>query len=93
MAKLGEICEIISGSTPKTNIADYWDGEYCWITPSELNESTNIVNDTERKITEKGVKSCSLTQLPIGTVLLSSRAPIGKVGITGVEMYCNQGYF
>ncbi|MBQ3566607.1 MAG: restriction endonuclease subunit S [Oscillospiraceae bacterium] len=92
MAKLGEICEIISGSTPKTNIADYWDGEYCWITPSELNESTNIVNDTERKITEKGVKSCSLTQLPIGTVLLSSRAPIGKVGITGVEMYCNQGF-
>lgn len=92
MAKLGDVCEIISGSTPKTNVADYWDGEYCWITPAELSENTNTVYDTERKITEAGVKSCSLTKLPIGTVLLSSRAPIGKVAITGVEMYCNQGF-
>ena len=92
MVKLGEICEIISGATPKTNVAEYWDGNYCWITPAELNEFTDTVFDTERKITELGVKSCSLTLLPVGTVLLSSRAPIGKVALTGVELYCNQGF-
>lgn len=92
MAKLGDICEIISGSTPKTNFDDYWGGEYCWITPAELSENSDVIYDTERKITNKGAKSCSLTLMPIGTVLLSSRAPIGKIAITGTEMYCNQGF-
>lgn len=92
MAKLGDICEVVSGSTPKTNQEDYWNGQFCWVTPAEISDSENVIYDTERKITEKGAKSCSLTLMPVGTVLLSSRAPIGKVAITGVEMYCNQGF-
>lgn len=92
MAKLGSICEIVSGSTPRTNNEKYWNGNFCWVTPAEISDSGNIIYDTERKITELGAKSCALTLMPVGTVLLSSRAPIGKVAITGVEMYCNQGF-
>lgn len=90
--KLGDICEIVSGSTPKTGIKEYWNGDKKWITPAELNEDAYIVFDTERKITEMAIKDTGLTPFPQGTVLLSSRAPIGKVGIAGCEMYCNQGF-
>ncbi len=92
MAKLGDVCEIVSGSTPKTNNESFWNGDFCWITPAEISDSDVVIYDTERKITEMGVNSCALTLMPIGTVLLSSRAPIGKVAITGKEMYCNQGF-
>ena len=90
--KLGEICEIVSGSTPKSGIAEYWDGDVKWITPAELNDDSYIVNDTVRKITSLGVQKTGLTSFPAGTVILSSRAPIGKVAIAGCEMYCNQGF-
>ncbi len=90
--KLGEICEIVSGSTPKTAVADYWDGDLKWITPAELNDNSYIVMDSVRKLTELGVKDSGLSPFPEGTVILSSRAPIGKVAIAGCEMYCNQGF-
>ena len=90
--KLGDICEIVSGSTPKTNIEEYWDGDIKWITPAELNDETYIITDSVRKITELGVKKTGLTPFPKDTVILSSRAPIGKVAIAGCEMYCNQGF-
>ena len=90
--KIGDICKIVSGSTPKTNIEEYWDGDINWITPAELDENTYIINESVRKITELGVKKTGLTPLPEGTVILSSRAPIGKVAIAGCEMYCNQGF-
>ena len=90
--KLGDICEIVSGSTPKTSIPEYWDGDIKWITPAELNDDSYIINDTIRKITELGVKKTGLSPFPVGTVILSSRAPIGKVAIAGCEMYCNQGF-
>ena len=90
--KLGEICEIVSGSNPKTDIAEYWDGELKWITPAEINEDSYIITDSVRKLTELGVKKTGLTSFPEGTVILSSRAPIGKVAIAGCEMYCNQGF-
>ena len=90
--KLGDICEIVSGSTPKSEVAEYWDGDIKWITPAELNEDSYIVSDSVRKITQLGVRKTGLTPFPAGTVILSSRAPIGKVAIAGCEMYCNQGF-
>ena len=90
--KLGEICEIVSGSTPKTSVAEYWDGDIKWITPAELTNESYIIDDSVRKLTELGVKKTGLTPFPAGTVILSSRAPIGKVAIAGCEMYCNQGF-
>lgn len=90
--KLGEICEIVSGSTPQTSIDEYWDGDLKWITPAELNDETFVINDSVRKITALGAKKTGLSPFPEGTVILSSRAPIGKVAIAGCEMYCNQGF-
>ena len=90
--KLGDICEIVSGSTPKTGVDEYWDGDIKWITPAELNDDTYIITDSVRKITELAVKKTGLSPFPEGTVILSSRAPIGKVAIAGCEMYCNQGF-
>lgn len=90
--KLGDICEIVSGSTPKTGIPEYWDGDKKWITPAEINEESYIITDSARKLTELGVKKTGLSPFPEGTVILSSRAPIGKVAIAGCEMYCNQGF-
>jgi len=90
--KLGDICEIVSGSTPKTGIDEYWDGNIKWITPAELNDDTYIITDSVRKITELAVTKTGLSSFPKGTVILSSRAPIGKVAIAGCEMYCNQGF-
>lgn len=90
--KLGDITDIISGSTPKTSVNSYWDGELAWITPAEIKEDSLYIYDTERKLTTEGVKAASLTLMPIGTVIFSSRAPIGKLGIAGINMYCNQGF-
>lgn len=89
--KLGEVCDVVGGSTPKTSEESYWGGEHYWISPAEL-DGSKYVYSTSRTITEDGIKSAHLQMLPIGTVLLSSRAPIGKVAITKVPMYCNQGF-
>ena len=90
--RLGDICEIVTGATPKTNIKEFWDGDINWITPAELTEDTYIINESLRKITTEGVEKTGLKSFPKGTVILSSRAPIGKVAIAGCEMYCNQGF-
>ena len=90
--KLSEICKIVSGSTPKTNVPEYWDGENVWITPAEITDKTFIVYDSQRKLSNLGVERTHLSSFPKGTVILSSRAPIGKVAIAGVEMFCNQGF-
>ena len=92
MAKLGEVCTIVSGSTPKTSVTSYWDGNIKWITPAELNEDTFYIMDSVRHITEEGKEKIGLSYLPTGTVILSSRAPIGKTAIAGCEMCCNQGF-
>lgn len=90
--KLGDIGEVVSGSTPNTNVAENWDGNHKWITPAELKDDVVYVTDSQRHLTDTGVRSASLKPFPAGTVILSSRAPIGKVAIAGDEMYCNQGF-
>lgn len=92
MTRLGDVCTVISGSTPKTSVAEYWDGDIKWITPAELNEDSFYLYDSQRHITELGKEKTGLSYMPIGTVILSSRAPIGKTAIAGCEMCCNQGF-
>ena len=89
---VSDIGKVVSGATPQTGNADYWAGNNIWITPAELSEKSFIIYDSIRKITDEGVHSCAVNLLPIGTVILSSRAPIGKVAIVGTPMYCNQGF-
>lgn len=90
--KISDIGEVVSGSTPKTSIKEYWNGNICWITPAELSNMSGIIYDSKKKITERGKSSCSLRMMPSRTVILSSRAPIGKVALLGKEMCCNQGF-
>jgi len=92
LVRLGDVATVVSGSTPKTSVEEYWNGNNCWVTPAELSDEVFVINDTNRKITDLAVKDTGLKPLPKGTVLLSSRAPIGKVAITGHVMYCNQGF-
>lgn len=92
MARLGDVCTVVSGTTPKSNHSGYWDGNLNWVTPAELTDESDTIYETQRKITSQAVIDSSLKSFPAGTVLLSSRAPIGKVAIAGTEMYCNQGF-
>ncbi len=89
---ISEIGKVVGGATPKTNVEEYWGGEYRWITPAELSADSGYIYDSVRKLTKAGVESCSLQEIPIDTVILSSRAPIGKVAIAGNTFYCNQGF-
>ncbi|MBR5728651.1 MAG: restriction endonuclease subunit S [Prevotella sp.] len=89
--KIKDIATVIGGTTPNTNVAEYWDGNLCWISPAEL-DGSHYLYDSRKKITEAAVKAKSLKLLPEGTVILSSRAPIGKVVINKVPTYCNQGF-
>lgn len=89
--KIKDIGEVVGGTTPNTSNKEFWNGDRCWISPAELH-GEHYLYDSARKITELAVKSKNLKELPVGTVILSSRAPIGKVAINKVPMYCNQGF-
>lgn len=89
--RIKDIGYVVAGTTPNTNVAEYWDGNLCWISPAEL-DGSHYLYDSKKKITEAAVKAKSLKLLPEGTVILSSRAPIGKVVINKIPTYCNQGF-
>ena len=89
--RIGDVCTVIGGATPKTEVKEFWGGDHYWITPADL-DGSKYQGATSRTITDAAVEKTNLTLLPVGTVLLSSRAPIGKVAITTVPMYCNQGF-
>lgn len=93
VVRLGDVCKIISGSTPKREIAEYWGGDIQWVTPKEINRlDSPFLWGSAEKITEAGFKSCSTTMLPVGSLLLSSRAPIGLLAINKVPVCTNQGF-
>lgn len=93
-AKLGDVCEVVSGATPKTSVEEFWNGEIRWATPKDLSDLKGEVeiNETARRISAAGLASCGARVLPVGSVLLSSRAPIGHVAINTVPMATNQGF-
>ncbi|HDR1848954.1 TPA: restriction endonuclease subunit S, partial [Pasteurella multocida] len=92
--KLSEVAEIIGGGTPKSNVSEYFDnGQIAWITPKDLSGyKSRYISKGERNITELGLENSSAKLLPIGTVLLTSRAPIGYVAIAKNEVSTNQGF-
>ena len=90
---LGDILAVKGGSTPSTKNPDYWNGNIHWTTPRDLSNNTGIyLLDTLRKITEKGLEKISSGLLPKGTLLLSSRAPVGYLAFSNVPIAINQGY-
>ena len=91
--KIGDVLEIKGGTTPKTSVSEYWNGDINWTSPRDLSSTASIfMFDTERKITQKGLDQIGSGLLPVGTLLLSSRAPIGYLAITSIELAINQGY-
>lgn len=89
--KIKDVGDVVGGTTPSTTNPNFWNGSLCWISPAELQDE-HYIYDSVKKITEEAVKSKSLKLLPEGTVILSSRAPIGKVAINRMPTYCNQGF-
>jgi type I restriction enzyme S subunit len=91
---IGEEVRVVGGSTPSTSKPEFWEGgTNHWATPKDLsNLSSPVLLDTERRITDAGLQEISSGLLPVGTVLLSSRAPIGYLVIAEVPVAVNQGF-
>ena len=94
VAHVGDVVDTVGGGTPDTKDVGYWEpAEYCWTTPKDLSGiSSPVLLNTERKLSAKGVAKISSGLLPAGTLLMSSRAPIGYLAITQTPMAINQGY-
>ena len=89
--KLGGLAEIVGGGTPSTSVDSYWDGDIDWYAPAEIGEQIYL-KSSQRKITEEGLNKSSAKVLPVGTVLFTSRAGIGKTAILLKEGCTNQGF-
>lgn len=88
---LKTIFRIFSGTTPKSDIIEYWDGDVNWVTPADFKTEDVYVENGKRNISENGFSDCSLELIPINSLIFSKRAPIGKVCVNRNEMCTNQG--
>lgn len=90
--KISDVASVYSGATPKTAEDAYWNGEVCWVTPKDLSHlDSRFISNSERKITELGLKSCSASLIPKNSLVMSSRAPIGYLAINTIPVATNQG--
>ena len=92
--RIGDIADCVGGGTPSTSIPAYWDdGDITWVTPTDITRNKHFVLlDSEKKITEAGLKYSSAKLVPPHAVLMTSRASVGFFGITGREVCTNQGF-
>ena len=90
---IGEVTAVVGCSTPRTSTDEYWGGEIAFATPKDLSNLSSVaLFETARRITDLGLKQISSGLLPAGTVLLSSRAPIGYLAVSEVPVAVNQGF-
>lgn len=83
---------IVGGSTPASGVPDYWDGEVPWVTPEDLGQlEGDTLTATRRQLTRAGYLSCGTMMVPSGSLIMSTRAPIGHIAIAGVDLCTNQG--
>lgn len=88
-----KVARVVGGATPKTDNPSFWDGSIDWATPKDLSDlGEKFISSTPRKITDAGLRGCAAEVLPAGSVLFSSRAPIGHIAINTVPMATNQGF-
>lgn len=91
--EIKDMGKVISGGTPDTNIAEYWDGDINWLTPTDVTSlTTRYVEKTYRTITSLGLKNSSANLLPSGSLLVCTRATIGAMAIASKEIATNQGF-
>ena len=81
---------IVGGSTPSSDEMAYWDGTIIWVTPTDIGKVTRL-RDSLRRITKKGFDSCSTTLVLVGSLVVTSRAPVGNVALAEVPLCTNQG--
>ena len=91
---LGAVCQAVGGGTPSTSKREYWsDGDIPWYTPTDITRNSCLsLLDSEKKITEAGLRGSSAKMLPTGTVLMTSRASVGFFGIVEEPSCTNQGF-
>ena len=89
---LKHVFTVVGGSTPKSEVGDYWDGEHVWVTPADLSSLPGFdITESSRRITTAGLASCGTNLVPAGSIVLSTRAPIGSLAIAGTNLCTNQG--
>jgi type I restriction enzyme S subunit len=92
-SRMGDVGTIIGGSTPRTDRAEYFGGDIPWVTPADLSKyNAKTISRGARNITKEGLENSGARLLPAGTVLFSSRAPIGYVAIAANPVATNQGF-
>lgn len=90
--KIGDVCDVVAGSTPSTSKPQFWGDEIVWVTPYDLSKiSSRFISTSKKKITSVGLKSCSANLIPERSLVMSSRAPIGYFAINTVKLATNQG--
>jgi restriction endonuclease S subunit len=93
VAPIGDVLVVGGGTTPSTTNAEYWDGEHCWTTPKDLSSQRGLITTSSiRKISDLGLAQISSGLLPVNSVLMSCRAPIGYVSINAVPTAVNKGF-
>jgi type I restriction enzyme S subunit len=92
--KIDDLFKVETGTTPSTKEPSYWDGgNINWFTPMDLSKLNGevLIEESERKITRKALEKCNLTLMPKGSIIISTRAPVGYVAVLGQEGTFNQG--
>lgn len=88
-----QVCDSIGGGTPSTTVTEYWDGDITWVTPSDVTKSSSLyLLDSEKKITEAGLRGSSAKMLPPDAILMTSRASIGFFAVANRPVCTNQGF-
>ena len=82
--------QIVGGSTPSSDETAYWDGTIVWVTPTDISKVTKL-RDSLRRITKKGLDACSAKLVPAGSLVVTSRAPVGNVALAAAPLCTNQG--
>ena len=91
--KIADVCETVGGGTPSTKVSEYWEGDITWIVPSDITKNDCLAQlDSERKITEKGLRESSAKMVPAETILMTSRASVGFFALMDLEVCTNQGF-
>ena len=90
---IADVCDTVGGGTPSTKVLEYWDGDITWIVPSDITKNDCLaLLDSERKITDKGLRKSSAKIVPAETILMTSRASVGFFALMDCEVCTNQGF-
>lgn len=91
LTKIKYVAKVMAGATPKSDVSEYWDGDIPFVTPADYSSSDHYISNGSRCITKEGMNSCSTSLLPNGSVIVSTRAPIGLVTVNTKPVCINQG--